>query len=1006
MPQPPDAWTSVSAPKPPQVPLRPRIRGDVATMPAPGKVQGFTRLSQQPASASVPSPPSAVTQNQKECSVFVCNLTLQCSEPDLLAVFQHIGQVKSVKIVRDTASQISKCYGFVEYENPNHAQAALFSMDGAECAGGTVRVRPVTDGPQQQPVEPPQHPAQPAGIPPQFERALRASISEVDGTSGVPCRFGRLCKHVTCNDVHTDGRDLENNLQGIICKFSRKCKRTGCFYVHPSGRDIDDEPERAMCMYGVSCDRLDCMFNHPAERLLSKRAKFLERVPRTPGATKVLLTNFPQAWAGVGVAELQFRAAAELRQYGEFKDEPVVTLNHKLLKSSDPEYWSLDERAIEFAEATVEFLDPNSATQATSGDSSFKVELVVTAAEGGDGKHHKRDKNRTIFVGNVPYDGKEEEVRELFGIVGEIDYCRLVAERRKETGEHRGYSFVDFFDPVTAQVAVRVMHGVAFKGRRLRVTLSAKADGDAGATLTPVPDGVAYAIIHNMPENYLALPQDVLVQSILPDLEMFGPLVIPPTVYDCGTKVLATFTNSEIAEETLASLEWVPYKINVFGTAKDADRSTTDYEADRIKTIFVGNLEPDITELEIAEAFQAHGDVSSVRLVTKNSRGGPENKNFAFVEFEDPLVAQSILTAVETNEFIISGCNVNVSACETSFAESRKSEGNKGRKKRAREGEIEVEIYVDQLRISKLPAVAPSATDREVWVDPLPNPEDEQEWLQVIGPVEEIFRIEDPSTGEPGERGYVKFHDHESASQCVQAGVGEWSQSERILRSQDDDGDAPASYPDNVVRTILGPKGENTRNLKESIGAFSLAFRGDRQTKMEGCPKRLRFVCSGLPEVLMKLQDGLEELMDRVYTSVADKITEKAKRNQRLKRKHARRAEETLPPPPGSFLHTPILPSPSPPAPPGFHLMHQAPPGNWAGNQLARPAPTPLGALSRPVPTRSSKLPPAPQSRAASSQHAPRIAGKPTRAAHLKSAARESDEILPAPPCGKRQRRI
>ena len=70
-------------------------------------------------------------------------------------------------------------------------------------------------------------------------------------------------------------------------------------------------------------------------------------------------------------------------------------------------------------------------------------------------------------MGNVPYDATEEELKELFGRVGNVTSVRLVLD--KDTKTPKGYAFADFGDPASVQAAVEKLNHVEYNGRKLRI---------------------------------------------------------------------------------------------------------------------------------------------------------------------------------------------------------------------------------------------------------------------------------------------------------------------------------------------------------------------------------------------------------------------------------------------------------------------------------------------------------------------------------------------------------
>jgi RNA recognition motif-containing protein len=72
-----------------------------------------------------------------------------------------------------------------------------------------------------------------------------------------------------------------------------------------------------------------------------------------------------------------------------------------------------------------------------------------------------------LFVGNLPYDATEDEIRQHFSAVGTLSYVSIPLDR--ETGRKRGFAFVEFADAEQAQAAIQQFNNQPFKGRPLAV---------------------------------------------------------------------------------------------------------------------------------------------------------------------------------------------------------------------------------------------------------------------------------------------------------------------------------------------------------------------------------------------------------------------------------------------------------------------------------------------------------------------------------------------------------
>ncbi len=74
---------------------------------------------------------------------------------------------------------------------------------------------------------------------------------------------------------------------------------------------------------------------------------------------------------------------------------------------------------------------------------------------------------RSVFVGNIPYEATEEKLKEIFSEVGPVNSFKLVYDR--ENGKPKGYGFCEYKDAETALSAMRNLNGYEIGGRTLRV---------------------------------------------------------------------------------------------------------------------------------------------------------------------------------------------------------------------------------------------------------------------------------------------------------------------------------------------------------------------------------------------------------------------------------------------------------------------------------------------------------------------------------------------------------
>jgi cold-inducible RNA-binding protein len=84
---------------------------------------------------------------------------------------------------------------------------------------------------------------------------------------------------------------------------------------------------------------------------------------------------------------------------------------------------------------------------------------------------------KNIFVGNLSFGATEDSVRALFETHGTVERVSIVTDR--ETGQPRGFGFVEMTDDGEAERAIAAVNGQELGGRALNVN-EARPKGDGG----------------------------------------------------------------------------------------------------------------------------------------------------------------------------------------------------------------------------------------------------------------------------------------------------------------------------------------------------------------------------------------------------------------------------------------------------------------------------------------------------------------------------------------------
>ncbi|XP_068315545.1 heterogeneous nuclear ribonucleoprotein Q-like [Pyrus communis] len=244
-----------------------------------------------------------------------------------------------------------------------------------------------------------------------------------------------------------------------------------------------------------------------------------------------------------------------------------------------------------------------------------------------------------VFIGGLPKDTSEEDLRDLCNEIGEIIEVRLMQDR--ETGESKGYAFIGFKTKEVAQKAIEELHSKVFKGKTLRCSLS---------------ETKYRLFIGNVPKIWTEDEFRKVIDEVGPGVEHIELIKDPQNPSRNRGFAFVLYYNNACADYSRQKMSNSNFKLDGnTPTVTWADpKSTPDHTAaaqSQVKALYVKNIPENTSTEKLKELFQHHGEVTKV--VMPPGKGGQGKRDFGFVHFAER--ASALKAVKDTEKYEIDG---------------------------------------------------------------------------------------------------------------------------------------------------------------------------------------------------------------------------------------------------------------------------------------------------------------------------------------------------------------
>lgn len=341
--------------------------------------------------------------------------------------------------------------------------------------------------------------------------------------------------------------------------------------------------------------------------------------------------------------EIEERVDLEEDNYMEEIDDDVEDVEDQLDEDGE------DDAGDPHAEENVEEEYEDSKTEGSQKDQSPEADRIVANTEPAEDEQkptasvNEEEKEKhaqllalpphgsEVFIGGLPRDVIEDELRDLCEPIGEIFEIRLMKD--KDSGESKGFAFVAFKSKEVARKAIEELHSKDYKGKTLRCSISETKNR---------------LFIGNVPKNLTEDEFRKIIEEVGPGVEVIELIKDPQTPTRNRGFAFILYYNNTCADYSRQKMLNANFKLDGHTpTVSWADPKGTppDHSAasSQVKALYVKNIPENTSTEQLKGLFQRHGDVTKVVMPP----GKAGKRDFGFIHYAE---RSSALKAVRDAE--------------------------------------------------------------------------------------------------------------------------------------------------------------------------------------------------------------------------------------------------------------------------------------------------------------------------------------------------------------------
>eukprot|EP00928_Gymnodinium_smaydae_P027368 TRINITY_DN21190_c0_g1_i2.p1 TRINITY_DN21190_c0_g1~~TRINITY_DN21190_c0_g1_i2.p1 ORF type:complete len:411 (+),score=42.62 TRINITY_DN21190_c0_g1_i2:55-1233(+) len=298
-----------------------------------------------------------------------------------------------------------------------------------------------------------------------------------------------------------------------------------------------------------------------------------------------------------------------------------------------------------------------------------------------------------VFVGNLPFDVKWQEIKDVFRECGDVEHVELMTEGGEKGGRSKGCAIVSFRSREDAERAVEELHDVDLHGRPMLVRedreggqqgpSAARGNGKAsgkgsGKASRLFVGNLAWSVTwQDLKDVFRTVGEvnhvELMTEGHVPGGRSKGCAIVEFRDRNDAKRAIAELNDTELAGRPMLvradEVESAPMKGGFGGAGGDAE--------DELRCrVFVGNLDFSVTWQDLKDHMREVGEVVFAEVMTEGGVKGGRSKGCGIVQFATLGAAQRAVDRLHDSD--LKGRPILVAPDEKRLLPTSHAKGGKG----------------------------------------------------------------------------------------------------------------------------------------------------------------------------------------------------------------------------------------------------------------------------------------------------------------------------------------